>query len=108
MYTDFHAAVKADKFEILGVSLDKDKEKWVNGLRKYNITWPQTSDLQFWKSPVAKSYRIEELPFNVVVDANGRIAAINLHGEPLYSFIAGQIGSVSITQSNPTRRSAKP
>jgi peroxiredoxin len=92
MYNDFRAAVKAGRFEILGVSLDKDKAKWVNGLRKYHITWPQASDLQFWKSPVAKAYRIEELPFNAVVDANGRIVAVNLHGAALYTFIARRIG----------------
>lgn len=75
------------KFEILGVSLDRKKENWVNGIARLGITWPQVSDLQFWKSPVAEDYGITELPFNVLVGESGKIVAVNLHGTELEDFI---------------------
>lgn len=91
LYDKHQSSVRAGKFEIFGVSLDKDKSKWVQGLKEYGIRWPQGSDLKFWRSPVAKDYRIEELPFNVIVDEDGKIAAINLHGASLATFISQRL-----------------
>lgn len=75
------------RFEILGVSLDRKKENWVNGIARLGITWPQVSDLKFWKSPVAEHYGITALPFNVLVGESGKIVAVNLHGSELKDFI---------------------
>lgn len=52
------------------------------------IAWIQVSDLKFWRSPVAKTYNIQELPFNVLIDGNGIILAKNLHGDELDKAIA--------------------
>lgn len=75
------------KFEIFGVSLDKSRDNWVKAIERFDIDWIQVSDLLFWRSPVAKEYAIEELPFNMLVDKRGNIAAINLHGEELERLI---------------------
>ena len=79
--------VKAGKFEILGLSIDKNKENWEKAIKRFKIPWPQVSDLKFWKSPVTSDYGIEDLPFNVIVDEQGIIVAINLHGKKLEDFI---------------------
>ena len=75
-------------FEIYGVSLDAKKEVWENGINKMKINWIQVSDLKFWKSPVAKTYNIQALPFNVLIYGNGIILAKNLHGIELENEIA--------------------
>ncbi|MGV3761898.1 TlpA family protein disulfide reductase [Parapedobacter sp.] len=80
-----------NRFEIFGVSLDKRKDNWVNAIERFDIDWIQVSDLMFWKSPVARDYAIEELPFNVLIDERGTIIAINLHGEALDDFIASYL-----------------
>jgi thiol-disulfide isomerase/thioredoxin len=87
LYDKHSSEVKEGKFQILGVSLDSKKENWEKGIKTLQITWPQVSDLSFWKSQAAKDYGIEGLPFNVVVDAAGKIIAINLHGKALEDFI---------------------
>ncbi|WAC14861.1 TlpA family protein disulfide reductase [Dyadobacter pollutisoli] len=76
---------------IFGVSLDSKKEAWKKAVRKYNLPWAQVSDLKFWTSPVAKDYQIEALPFNVIVDEQGVIIAMNLHGEALNDFVASYL-----------------
>ncbi|WBV60028.1 TlpA disulfide reductase family protein [Chryseobacterium camelliae] len=91
IYTENEKAVKAGKFEIVGVSLDKSKENWKKIMDREGIIWSQISDLQFWKSPVAKIYGIEELPYNLVLDKSGKIIAINIHGEELKTFIANTL-----------------
>lgn len=78
---------KGDKFEILGVSLDRDKEEWKQGIEKFNIPWPQVSDLKFWRSQAAKDYNLQGIPYNVVINEEGEIIALNLHGEELTTFV---------------------
>ena len=81
------------RFEIYGVSLDSKKAKWKNGIRSLSISWTQVSDLKYWMSPIAKLYGIEELPFNVLIDANGKIVVINLHGKELEDRIKSIVNS---------------
>jgi len=70
-------------FEIYAVSLDNKKENWENAISKFNLSWPQVSDLKFWMSSVAKTYNLQEIPFNILIDGNGIIIAKNLHGKEL-------------------------
>jgi len=88
---DKYQKANPGKFEIVGVSLDKSKENWVKAIDRFKIDWMQVSDLMFWKSPVAKDYGIEELPFNVLMDEQGTIIAINLHGKELADFISNYV-----------------
>ena len=67
-------------FEIYGVSLDAKKTNWENFITTNKINWIQVSDLKFWRSPVAKTYNIQALPFNILMNGNGIIIAKNLHG----------------------------
>lgn len=87
LYNTYAEQVKSNKFEILGVSLDKNKDSWKKAIDRFNINWLQISDLKFWKSPVAKSYEVDELPFNVIIDGEGTIIAKNLHGKELEDFL---------------------
>jgi thiol-disulfide isomerase/thioredoxin len=91
IYKANEQAVKIGQFEMVGVSLDKSKENWKKIIDREGINWLQISDLQFWKSPVAKTYGIEELPYNLVLDTSGKIIAINIHGEELKTFIANEL-----------------
>ena len=87
LYETYTEQVKNNTFEILGVSLDKSKESWQKAIDRFGINWIQVSDLKFWKSPVAKTYEVDELPFNIIIDGQGTILAKNLHGEELKEFL---------------------
>ncbi|MES2680375.1 MAG: redoxin domain-containing protein [Bacteroidota bacterium] len=78
-----YAKFKNKGFEIYGVSLDKDKESWLEAVKSDGITWPQVSDLQFWNSEVVKLYSIEGIPYTVLLDKEGMIIAKNLRGADL-------------------------
>lgn len=70
-------------FNIIGVSLDRDAEKWVNAIKDDKLTWTHVSDLQYWNNEVSKKYGIMSIPSNVLLDKNGVIIARNLTGEAL-------------------------
>ena len=78
---------KDKNFTILGVSLDRPGQKgnWLEAIKKDKLTWTQVSDLQFWSSPVVPLYKIEGIPYNVLVDPQGKIIAENLRGPELES-----------------------
>ena len=87
LYSEFSEQVKNNQFDIIGISLDKSKENWSKVVEKNKIEWPQISDLKFWKSPIAKAYFINELPYNLIIDKEGKVVAKNLHGEELENYL---------------------
>lgn len=74
---------KSKNFEIVGVSLDRDRAAWHQGIREDKLPWPQMSDLQFWQSEVVKLYNISGIPYTVFFDPQGKILYIGLTGEKL-------------------------
>jgi alkyl hydroperoxide reductase subunit AhpC len=75
---------------VLGVSLDQPngKDAWTKAIMEDNLTWQHVSDLQYWQSPIVSLYKIEGIPFNVLVDPSGKIIADNLRGEMLEEKLA--------------------
>ncbi len=67
-------------FEIVGVSLDSDKQAWENGINALSMTWPQMSDLKGWKSIGAEIYGLRSIPATVLFDPQGNIIAKDLRG----------------------------
>ncbi|MFT6850593.1 MAG: peroxiredoxin [Sphingobacteriales bacterium] len=80
---------KENQFSVYGVSLDKEKDAWVQAIKTDNLTWPHVSDLQFWSSAAAKTYKVNAIPANVLVGPDGKIVAKNLRGEELQSYLEG-------------------
>lgn len=76
---------KDKNFTILGVSLDRpgEKDAWMKAVMQDNLTWTHVSDLLYWESPIAKLYKLEGIPFNVLLDPQGKIIAEALRGEDL-------------------------
>lgn len=75
---DLYRTYKNAGFEILGVSLDDNREKWLQAIDEDLISWPQVSDLKGTKSPVVKLYRIEEIPTTYLLDKEGKIVGVDL------------------------------
>ncbi|MCH5599730.1 peroxiredoxin family protein [Niabella ginsengisoli] len=71
---------KNKNFTVVGVSLDQAKEPWLKAIKDDQLNWPQLSDLQFWESPVVSLYGFEGIPFNVLIDPQGKIIAEGLRG----------------------------
>jgi peroxiredoxin len=74
---------KDQNFTILGVSLDKSKEDWIKAIAVDQLYWSHVSDLKFWDSEVVPLYGIEGIPFNVLLDPEGKVIATDLRGPAL-------------------------
>jgi thiol-disulfide isomerase/thioredoxin len=69
---------KAKGFTIYSVSLDTDKEKWVNAIKNDGLAWTHhVSDLKGWKAAGAAIYNVHSIPSTFLVDEKGIIIAVN-------------------------------
>lgn len=79
-YEQFHPK----GFEIVGVSLDNNKDAWQKGTDQLGITWPQMSDLKAWQSEAVSLYGIRGIPATILFDPEGKVVATNLRAEELH------------------------
>ncbi len=80
-------------FDILGVSLDEQKDKWVKAVEKDQLAWIQVSDLKGWSNEVAMKYGVRSIPSNFLLDKEGKIIAKNLRGKDLKAKLSELLNS---------------
>jgi thiol-disulfide isomerase/thioredoxin len=75
---------KDNGFDIMSVSLDKDRAPWIKAINNDNLLWANhVSDLKFWSNEAARTYGVSSIPSTVLVDKEGLIIGRNLRGEAL-------------------------
>ena len=67
-----------DRLEILGVSLDKDKDAWLAAIRSLELNWKHISDLQGWQAQAADDYGVNAIPATLLIDKEGVIVGRNM------------------------------
>jgi peroxiredoxin len=83
-----YSKYKDKGFEIVGVSLDKDKAEWAKAIKADELTWPQMSDLKFWQSKGARLYSVNSIPYTVLLDKDGTILEKGLPPDELEKKLA--------------------
>ncbi|HVW62293.1 MAG TPA: TlpA disulfide reductase family protein [Puia sp.] len=84
VYQEYHPK----GFAVLGISLDNNKDKWLDAIKKDQLEWTQISDLKGWQNSVAELYGIKAIPMNFLLDKEGKIIAKGLRGEDLEKKLA--------------------
>ncbi len=83
-WTSFHES----GLQILGVSLDMENRKSFEAwLRSNEVSWPQLWDGKGFETPLVRKFRINSIPFTVLVGPDGRVADVDLRGDQLVSRI---------------------
>lgn len=89
---DAYAKYKDRGFEVFGVSLDEDAEKWKKAIQEDGITWKQTLDLAGTPRSVGQLYQIQAIPKTFLLDREGKIIAKDLRGPQLEEKLAEIFG----------------
>ena len=79
---------KDKNFQILGISLDTKKDRWLKAIAEDNLPWKQVCDFKAANSEVAKLYNISSVPANLLIDPEGKIIGKDLKGEALHEKLA--------------------
>jgi thiol-disulfide isomerase/thioredoxin len=85
-----HSEINNQDFEIIGISLDTDKVKWINAIKKDKIEYTQLNESKGFDAKVAVRFGIEELPTSFLFDKEGVLIAINPTEEEINSQINKQ------------------
>ncbi len=64
-------------FEIVGISLDDDKEKLTDFVAEEKMAWPQYFDGLAWQNKLAKEFGIQSIPAMWMVDKKGILRDLN-------------------------------
>ncbi len=70
-------------FEIIGISLDRQRSALDSYIRKNDIKWPQYYDGKYWNNDIAMKYRIRSIPATFLLDRKGKIRYKSLRGSEL-------------------------
>lgn len=79
---------KSKGFTVIGISLDADANKWKKAIEEDRLPWTQLSDLKGRENEIAQYYNVRGIPWNILVDRDGRIVAKNLRGFGLQEKLA--------------------
>jgi len=81
VYNEFHPK----GFDVIGVSLDRERETWLKAIEDDKLVWTQVSDLTYFNSDAARLYNVNSIPSNFLLDEKGIIVAVNLRGDDLFN-----------------------
>jgi peroxiredoxin len=82
-----YAQLHSQGFDVVGVSLDEEKDTLGKFLDKEKLPWPtlfdEDADKQGWKMPLVKAFGIDGIPATYLVDKSGKIVSISARGSEL-------------------------
>ena len=79
-------------FEVIGISLDRDRQKLAGFTKEKKMPWPQYFDGLVWENKLAVKYGINGIPATFLLDGQGKIIAKDLRGEALEQAVAKALG----------------
>ncbi|MDF9833414.1 peroxiredoxin [Ereboglobus sp. PH5-5] len=87
-----HQKYRADGFEVIGISLDKDIATLRAFIAKNSMPWRQACDGKSWDGGLVEKYGVLSIPTTFLLDREGRIIAKNLHGDELDKQVRKALG----------------
>ena len=92
LYAKYHAV----GFDVISVSIDESREKWLKAIGEDNLPWHHVSSLTGWKCPVANrlgvAYGMSGVPYTLLLDREGKVVGHNVRGEHLERKLAEIFG----------------
>jgi thiol-disulfide isomerase/thioredoxin len=76
-YNDLHK----DGFEIVGISLDRDKEQLLKFTKTAGMTWPQYFDGKMWSNDISSRFGINAIPAMWLLDKKGIVRSTEARGD---------------------------
>lgn len=69
---------KNTSLALVGISLDSDRQQWLDAIEHDSLTWDQGIEQDGWNSKSAELYGIDALPANILIDPKGKIVGRNV------------------------------
>jgi thiol-disulfide isomerase/thioredoxin len=113
---DCYAKYKDRGFEVVGISLDDDRTRLGDFLKREELPWVTIFDDKAkgsgWETPLALQYGIMSIPRAILIDKTGKVISLDAHGDALWDLLAVQIGPAEVKKKEddekPAAAEAKP
>lgn len=76
-------ALKKEKFTIISLSLDLDRQEWLAASKRDTTQWKQVCDFKGWDNPIVKQQGINKLPANILIGPDKRVITKDIRGKEL-------------------------
>lgn len=83
---------KDKNYTVLGISLDRSRQPWIDAIKTDGLNWTQLSDLKGNSNELGVRFKIASIPQNFLLDPNGIVIAKGLRGSMLESKLASLFG----------------
>jgi thiol-disulfide isomerase/thioredoxin len=81
---------RKNNFEIIGVSIDNEKIKWINALNKEKLNWINLNENEGFDGKIAVKYNVDSIPKNFLINHEGKIIAENIELNELEKILKGR------------------
>lgn len=78
--------------EIIGISLDSERQAWLAAISGKELFWSHYSDLSRFECPAARTYNVSSIPWCFLCDPEGKIIAVGLRGDELREKLVEVLG----------------
>jgi thiol-disulfide isomerase/thioredoxin len=87
LYEEFHER----GLEVVGISLDEEREKLEEYIAKESLPWPQYFDGLGWEGELATKFQVQSIPATFLINPEGLIAAVDAPKEKLREMIESML-----------------
>ena len=91
-----YAKYHSKGFDVVGISLDDDREKLEKFIEKNDIPWTTLfeteAEQQGWSNPLARYYSVQGIPTAILVDKEGKVVAMEARGPELAALLEKLLG----------------
>lgn len=98
LYNEFHDKKFKDAkdFDILSIGIENDESRWIKAIEKDGLKWPNhVYQGERFDSPLAKYYKVREVPSKFLLDSKGKILLINPKISEIRTFLSRKLVSLN-------------
>lgn len=78
---DINRKFKNSNFVLFSVSLDHDKGKWLNAIKKNRLSWYHGTEIKGWNSSFVTSYHLNSIPRTILIAPDGNVLLDRIGGD---------------------------
>ncbi len=86
-YHELYQKHRKQGFDMIAVSIDDNYQKWTKAIAQDSIYVHHLSELKGSKGKDVKRFNVQLIPFNLLVDASGKVVAADLDSDELKTIL---------------------
>jgi len=75
---DFYDKYNSKGLEILSISLDRNKDDWIKGIKRDDLIWENVCDFEGFQGIVPITYSIDKIPSLILINSDGIIVETDI------------------------------